>query len=405
MSAVLVGTCISPVLGDREDDLKAAIDKNQSELADTQSSINSKQNTVNQLKTEIADLDNQLVYMLSSIDILKADIQSTVDQIDQKTVELGEAEEDRDEQYKAMTRRIQYIYENGGTDSWMSFLLKADTLSELLNRADYTKQLEKCDREMLNKFVDCINDVAEKRANLQVVKAELDEEEKALEEQQKELETLLEEKKATSANYSAELNDLRAKADSLTDEIYAQNQEIARIQEEKAAEEARRLAEEEAARKEAEEEAKRREEEQNRQPETPAPPMQSTPPTPEVPRDDSSYSGTGVSVADYACQWVGVTPYVWGGESLITGADCSGFVMCVFAQFGVGLPHSSAALAGVGVGVPFSEARPGDLICYSGHVAIYIGNNTVVHASNAAEGTKITTPANYRTVVAVRRVI
>lgn len=123
--------------------------------------------------------------------------------------------------------------------------------------------------------------------------------------------------------------------------------------------------------------------------------------------EDRSYAppsgGNGQAVADYACQFVG-NPYVWGGTSLTNGADCSGFVMSVYAAFGVSLPHSSSALAGVGYGVSQDAMQPGDIICYSGHVGIYIGGNTIVHASTEATGIKYTSPANYRSIVAVRRI-
>lgn len=113
--------------------------------------------------------------------------------------------------------------------------------------------------------------------------------------------------------------------------------------------------------------------------------------------------GNGQAVANYACQFVG-NPYVYGGTSLTNGADCSGFVMSVYAAFGVSLPHSSSALQGVGYGVSADAMQPGDIVCYSGHVGIYVGNNTIVHASTEATGIKYTSPANYRTILAVRRI-
>ena len=126
----------------------------------------------------------------------------------------------------------------------------------------------------------------------------------------------------------------------------------------------------------------------------------------ETPSSAASVSnhGSGKAVVDYAVQFVG-NPYVYGGTSLTNGADCSVFVMSVYENFGVSLPHSSTADRNVGVDVGGLEnAQPGDLVCYSGHVGIYIGDGQIVHASTASTGIKIS-DADYRTPVAVRRVI
>ena len=112
----------------------------------------------------------------------------------------------------------------------------------------------------------------------------------------------------------------------------------------------------------------------------------------------SSYSGSGSSVVDYATQFVG-NPYVWGGTSLTNGADCSGFVQSVYANFGVSLPRTSYEQQNAGTEVSYADAQPGDLICYGGHVAIYMGNGQIVHASNSRDGIKISNDATYRTIL------
>lgn len=115
-------------------------------------------------------------------------------------------------------------------------------------------------------------------------------------------------------------------------------------------------------------------------------------------------SGTGVEIANYALQFVG-NPYVWGGTDLNTGVDCSGFTMKVMEHFGISLPHSASAQANYGTnrGTNINDALPGDLIIYEGHVAIYLGDNSIVHAANEKSGIKISTNANYKPIKAITR--
>lgn len=117
----------------------------------------------------------------------------------------------------------------------------------------------------------------------------------------------------------------------------------------------------------------------------------------------SPTGSTGADVVQFAKQFVG-NPYVYGGTSLTNGADCSGFVMSVYKNFGVSLPHSSAADRNVGAAVNGLEnAQPGDIICYSGHVGIYAGNGQIVHASTSRTGI-IVSSATYRSILSIRRI-
>ena len=116
-----------------------------------------------------------------------------------------------------------------------------------------------------------------------------------------------------------------------------------------------------------------------------------------------SGSGTGADIASFACQFIG-NPYVSGGTSLTDGADCSGFTFSVYKHFGYSIPRTSSEQLSCGTGVDYSEAKAGDLVCYAGHVGIYIGNGMIVHASSPATGIK-TTIATYRPILSVRRVV
>lgn len=207
------------------------------------------------------------------------------------------------------------------------------------------------------------------------------------------MEELLAKKRTEYENYSVMLTKAKQEAATYTARI---KQETAQI---------RKLEEEERKRRE-EEERKRKEEEERLRKEQEAPAdggESSDAPKQEAPKPVSSGGGKGQDIANYACKFIG-NPYVAGGTSLTNGADCSGFVMSVYKNFGISLPRSSYAQSSVGRGVSYSEAKPGDVIYYGGHVGIYIGNGQIVHASTQRTGIKITS-ATYRNIVTVRRIV
>ena len=197
-----------------------------------------------------------------------------------------------------------------------------------------------------------------------------------------------------------------------TEYIHAESkaEEEARLAREEAERQAAARAAEEARRaREAEEAAKRKKEQAAAKKE------QSKASRPSSGSAASNNAGTGgntapagsvsngQAVVDYGMQFLG-NPYVFGGTSLTNGADCSGFVQSVYAAFGVKLPRNSTAQRSAGYGVSLSEIQPGDLVCYSGHIGIYAGNNTLLHASNERTGITLTSPVTYREVIAVRRI-
>lgn len=468
LAAVISSAQIVSVFADREADLRSARETTSSQLDATNSQINALESQKQALQAEIDQMDAQLVDIMVAIDVLTDEISQKEADIEETKAELADAEADRDKQYEDMKLRIQYIYENGGSDGWAQMLLAENDLTSILNKAEYTQKLYDYDRESLEEYKAIVQEVKDLGDRLASEKADLEVMQNDYKEQQGTLEAALEEKKATSADYENQIAVAQEQAAQYKALIEEQTAEIQAIQAEKqrAAEEAARRAAEEAARKQRAAEAAARAEEESEESsddesysdedndseesydessdyeedsynedesysddssddedyyeedssddedyyeeessdEEDYYEEESDDSYEEESSSGASYSGAGQAVADYACQFVG-NPYVWGGSSLTNGADCSGFIMSVYAKFGVSLPHSSAAMRSCGTGVSYSEAMPGDIICYSGHVAIYLGGGSIVHASNERDGIKISGNAAYRTILSVRRVI
>lgn len=426
----------------RKDQLKQDKAAAQSQLAAQESKINNLEDQKQTLSAEIDQLDSDLVNIMVEIEILDGELSDKEAQIEQTKADLAVAEENKQKQYEAMKKRIQYLYEKGGDDAWAQMLFQASDFTSLLNHAEYVQQMYDSDRNSLEEFKETVQQVKDLGDQLDSEKAELEEMNQEYQNRQASMQTQLEEKKATSSDYDAQIAQAQNQAAQYTELIRQQNAEIQKIEEEekKAAEEAARKAAEEAAKKAAAEEAaKKAQEEANKKAAEASKKSSSasgsntgsgsstsnksnsnasSSSSATTSKDNGSssssssgssgssvsYNPTGQSVVNYACQFVG-NPYVWGGTSLTNGADCSGFIMSIYAKFGVSLPHSSGAMAGCGRGVSYSEAMPGDIICYAGHVAIYMGGGQIVHASNAKDGIKISGNAAYRPIVAVRRVL
>ena len=446
LATVLTAATVLPCYGAST---KEKISNAQAEQAAAQSQLDSIQSRIDELNSKKGQSEEYLSELNQQLDDLQNRLQELQDQYDAKQNELVQIQADledakakEEEQYEAMKLRIQYLYENGGSNAWYNLMLDSNDLSELLNKAEYTQKMYKYDRDALNKYVETIKEIKTLGVQLNGEKAEL--------------EDMKAEQEANQANLEVQISEKQSAANNASNEIaYAQQQanEYAALLEEQTAEiqrlEAERIAAEEEARRQAEAEAAAAaaaaEEANNQEEDTDAEDadgeedyteedgtyeedgsedvvtdeygnvidedntVEDTDYSESGSTDSSvSYSGSGSSVADYATQFVG-NPYVYGGTSLTNGADCSGFVQSVYANFGVSLPRTSYDQMNVGTEVSYSEAQPGDLICYGGHVAIYLGGGRIVHASNSAPypagGIKISDNAAYRTILSVRRVM
>ncbi|MCI9416369.1 MAG: hydrolase [Eubacterium sp.] len=361
------------------------------------------------LQSEIDQKDAELVNLLVNIGILEDELTNKNTQLEQVTAELSEAEETEKEQYASMKKRIQFMYERGDT-AMIDALLGSADMSDFLNRVEYVSDIYEYDRNLLTQYQITVRQVADLKTTVETEKAELEDMQEEYALQQSSLESVLAQKRSQMGNYDNQLASAQAAADKYKSTIDAQNRIIKEEERrQREAEEAARAAEARAR-----EEANQKKANSNSQSNsgTDSSENSSGGGSGSSGNDGNSGGGanpgysTGVSgsdVVNYACQFVG-NPYVWGGTSLTNGADCSGFVMSVFANFGISLPHSSAALQGCGKAVSYANAQPGDLICYSGHVGIYMGGGQIVHAQSTAVGiTK--SSATYRTIVAVRRVL
>ena len=382
------------------------------------------------LSTDIEYANAELTDVMTNVMLIEEEINQKNVEIIQTQAQYDEAKAQQERLYEAMKKRAKYMYEQGNV-TYFNILLESESYGEMLNKADYAESLYAYDREQLDMFIATRNaaqiygmQLEDEKSELETAQYELEQEQGYLNaliadyrEQYDDYEVQLSRLRQTAASYSAELKQQTNAINALTDQIAAKN--AAREANEKAMEETRERREALEAELAAAEGADVNAPVSGDAPVSVREGSASSSQATEEIRENSSVTvvGSGRTLADYAApgslsganvaayakQFIG-NPYVLGGTSLTNGADCSGFVYSVYRQFGVTLPRTSWSQRSAGIEVAYESAQPGDLICYAGHVGIYIGNGLIVHASSARTGIKISN-ATYRTIVAVRRII
>ena len=354
----------------------------QTALDNANADIENIQSQQQELQSQIDALDADLVNIIMNLDILEGELSDKQTELDNVTAQLAQAQEDEQNQYDAMKKRIVYMYENGD-DSYIEALVGATDFSDLLNRLEYAQQIYDYDRNLLTQYQETVQQVADLKSQVETEKAELEEVQQSYQEQQASYESMIAEKQSQMSDFDTQLASAQSLAAQYKATVDEQN-EIIRQEQAAAA----------AAAAQNNNKGNNTTTANNNNGNTTGNNNGSNT------GGDSTTGGStgggglnpsfstsvsGSDVVSYACQFIG-NPYVWGGESLTNGADCSGFIKSVYANFGISLPHSSVALQRAGSEVSYENAQPGDIVCYAGHVAIYMGGGQIVHASSPSTG-------------------
>ncbi len=388
-------TVVDPVSATTISDLQKDVERNRSQLDSVNKQISGYQDEQESVGEEIKELDEEMVALLTDINLIQEAIKDKEADIVQTQEEYDAAVEVQQEQYDSMKIRIRFMYERGDA-SYLEMFFGASGMGDMMNKANYVEEIYEYDRKLLEEYEATVQQVAALQDTLEEEKSELETSKTELVEEQSYLEEVLAQKKEEYENYDLMLTKAKQEAAVYTTKIKQETAQIKKLEEEE------RKRREEEERKRQEEERLRQEallasqDDENGASDSYEAPAAST-------GHKSSGGGKGQQIADFACKYIGC-PYRAGGTSLTDGADCSGFVMAVYQAFGYSLPRTSYAQSNVGREVSYSDAQPGDIIYYGGHVGIYIGGGQIVHASTERTGIKITA-ATYRSIITVRRVV
>lgn len=364
------------------------------DLKDKKNEINGlkdqQQTTADDIKNKSAKLDE----ILAAQKKLQKDITSKQAEIEQNQKDLAAAQEKQQEQYDAMKKRIQFMYENSAEDNIWTAIIESNGITDMLNRIEYVSDVYDSDRALMDSYQAAVEQVKEIGTKLDNDMNELTAMQDDYEKQQADVEAAIVALENQKEQYASQIAQAQQQADNYQNIITAQGKII---QEQEAAAAAAAAA---AARA-------------NSSSSSPSYDGGGAGKGGSIASDYAAGGGknpgastgvSGSSVVSYAMQFVG-NPYVWAGNSLTNGVDCSGFVHEVYAHFGISTPRYSQAFKSVGQAVSFDNIQPGDVVVYPGHVAIYAGGGVIVEAQSTKAGITANRSVQCHTILAIRRLV
>lgn len=360
---------------------KSEAEKN---LNDVNKKIDNLENKKEEIEGELDTKNEELVNLMVDVGILEKEIDQNEKQLKQVKKHLKTAQKNEKKQYQAMKKRIKFMYERGDS-AVISSLLESKSMADMLNRVEYFNEVYDYDRNLLDNYEKTRKQVEDLKAQVEDEKKELETAKDDLKQQQKQLETAMANLRSQQANADTQIANAKSLASEYQKTITEQNK-IIQQQQAAAAASGRSSGGSSGG-----------------SGGTSKPNSNASVPGGNLnPPKTTNVSGS--DVVNYAMQFVG-KPYVWGGKDPNTGADCSGFTSYVYAHFGISIPSFSGAQRSCGQEVSYANAQAGDLICYAGHVAIYMGGGKIVHAKGTAYGIVGNDNATYKTIITVRRLL
>lgn len=344
------------------------------------------QTTADDIKNKSAKLDE----ILAAQKKLQKDITSKQAEIEQNQKDLAAAQEKQQEQYDAMKKRIQFMYENSAEDNIWTAIIESNGITDMLNRIEYVSDVYDSDRALMDSYQAAVEQVKEIGTKLDNDMNELTAMQDDYEKQQADVEAAIVALENQKEQYASQIAQAQQQADNYQNIITAQGK-IIQEQEAAAAAAARANSSSGSLSYDGGGAGKGG----------------------SIASDYASGGGknpsastgvSGSSVVSYAMQFVG-NPYVWAGNSLTNGVDCSGFVHEVYEHFGISTPRYSQAFKSVGQAVSFDNIQPGDVVVYPGHVAIYAGGGVIVEAQSTKAGITANRSVQCHTILAIRRLV